>query len=299
MQTSSRRALAGIGVALQLTALLASANTNVHTSWMWHMHQPIYWPDRAPANHAGDHYQNAYDTIQLKAGGSPVPSDDLAGTFGDVNRQYDYTYYPHDAVQNLFNLPNAGGQLNYSGALMEDVASLGSHGWNGYPSNWNSYNQQAHTWTTSANKPRIDLTNFTYHHCIAPFVSDETLEMELLIHQRQQQIYWGTGNGAQISRGYFPAETCFSERIIPVLNKVGIAWSVISGSHLARACSDYPFMSGSPENIEIPNKADQLNAAQGTGNYWTTSIDRGCSPSAVAPFGYQMHYARFVNPSNG
>ena len=40
--------------------------------------------------------------------------------------------------------------------------------------------------------------------------------------------------------------------------------SVISGSHLARACSDYPFMSGSPENIEIPNKADQLNSAQGT-----------------------------------
>ena len=55
-------------------------------------------------------------------------------------------------------------------------------------------------------------------------------------------------------------------------------------------------MSGSPENMEIPNKADQLNPAQGTGNYWTTSIDRGCSPSAVAPFGYQLHYARYVNP---
>lgn len=299
MNTSKCRSLVWLGVALQLVTLSASANTSVHTSWMWHMHQPIYWPDRAPANHAGDHYQNAYDTIQLKAAGSPVPSDDLAGTFGDVNRLNDYTFYPHDAVQSIFNLPNAGGQLNYSGALMEDVASLGSHGWNGYPSNWNADNQQAHGWTTSGNKPRIDLTNFTYHHCIAPFVSDETLEMEILIHQRQQQIYWGNGSGAQISRGFFPAETCFSERIIPILNKVGVAWSVISGSHLARACSDYPFMSGSPENIEIPNKSDQLNAAQGAGNYWTTSIDRGCAPSAVAPFGYQMHYARYVNPSNG
>jgi hypothetical protein len=293
------RALVWSALALQLTCLFASANTSVHTSWMWHMHQPIYWPDRAPANHAGDHYQNAYDTIQLKANGSLVPSDDLAGTFGDVNRLNDYTLFPHDAVQNILNLPNAGGQLNYSGALMEDVASLGSHAWNGYPSNWNSYNQQAHGWTTSSLKPRIDLTNFTYHHCIAPFVSDETLEMEILIHQRQQQLFWGNGSGAQISQGFFPAETCFSERIIPVLNKLGIAWSVISGSHLARACSDYPFMSGSPENMEIPNKADQLNPAQGTGNYWTTSIDRGCSPSTVAPFGYQLHYARYVNPSSG
>src|ERR1017187_6646355 len=299
MKILKRRALVWSALALQLTCLFASANTSVHTSWMWHMHQPIYWPDRAPANHAGDHYQNAYDTIQLKANGSLVPSDDLAGTFGDVNRLNDYTFYPHDAVQNILNLPNAGGQLNYSGALMEDVASLGSHGWNGYPSNWNSYNQQAHGWTTSGGKPRIDLTNFTYHHCIAPFVSDETLEMEILIHQRQQQIFWGNGSNAQISRGFFPAETCFSERIIPVLNKLGIAWSVISGSHLARACSDYPFMSGSPENIEIPNKADKLNPAQGAGNYWTTSIDRGCSPSAVAPFGYQLHYARYVNPSSG
>src|ERR1017187_8389094 len=86
MKILKRRALVWISVALQVSCLFASANTSVHTSWMWPMHQPIYWPDRAPANHAGDHYQNAYDTIQLKLSGSLVPSDDLAGTFGDVNR---------------------------------------------------------------------------------------------------------------------------------------------------------------------------------------------------------------------
>ncbi|HUJ70968.1 MAG TPA: carbohydrate binding domain-containing protein, partial [Verrucomicrobiae bacterium] len=286
------------GVIFQLAAQFAAATTTgVHTSWMWHMHQPIYWPDRAPANHFGDHYQNAYDTIQLQAAGSPVPSDDLSGTFGDVNRINDYSYYPHDMLQQLSGLPNAGGQLNYSGALMENVASLASHSWNGYPSNWNSYNTQAHGWTTSGGKPRMDLTNFTYHHCIAPFVSDETLEMDILIDQREQQLTWGTSG--LTSHGFFPAEMCFSERIIPILAKLGISWTVVSGSHLARTCVDFPYMSGSGENIEIPNKADQLNPIQGTGNYWETSIDRGCSPSAVAPFGYQLHYARYVNPSNG
>src|SRR5713101_3170384 len=126
MRNTTRRTLFWLAAIFQITSLLVSAttNTNVHTSWMWHMHQPIYWPDRAPANHLGDHYQNAYDTIQLKAAGSTVPSDDIAGTFGDVNRQYDYTFYPHDAVQNLLGLPNDGGQLHYSGALMENVSSL-------------------------------------------------------------------------------------------------------------------------------------------------------------------------------
>src|SRR5438034_533503 len=37
---------------LVLAALLgalawnAPANNSVHTSWLWHLHQPIYWPDR-------------------------------------------------------------------------------------------------------------------------------------------------------------------------------------------------------------------------------------------------------------
>src|ERR1039457_4483033 len=148
MRNRMCRTLLWLAAIFQITSLLVSANTNVHTSWMWHMHQPIYWPDRAPANHFGDHSQDAYDTIQLQAAGSPVPSDNLAGTFGDVNRLNDYTFYPHDAVQYILGLPNAGGQLNYSGALMENVDSLGSHGWDGYPSNWNADNQQAHGGTT-------------------------------------------------------------------------------------------------------------------------------------------------------
>src|ERR1051326_3948054 len=104
------RALLALSLTFQLTSLLASTNASVHTSWMWHMHQPIYWPDRASSGHFGDHYQNAYDTIQLKAAGSTVPSDDLAGTFGDANRIQDYaaqngSAYTHDMLQAILNLP--------------------------------------------------------------------------------------------------------------------------------------------------------------------------------------------------
>ncbi len=292
--------------ALAVMTILPSSfalNTNLHTTWLWHMHQPIYWPDRAPYNHSGDHYQNAWDTIQLNNGGTTThPTDtSLPGVFGDNNRIADYQNYPHDAVQGILGLSNAGGQLNYSGALMENIQSLAQAG-QYYGGNWNSDNQTAHGWTTSGGKTRLDLTNFTYHHCIAALVSDETLTMDILIHQRQQQIFWGGGATNQLSRGYFPAETCFSEHIIPTLNKLGIAWSVVANNHLTRSCSDFvvPGLGGGGEACDLPNKADQINPAQGAGSYITrgyTSL--GCSPTATAPFAFQPHYARYVDPNTG
>src|SRR5581483_7814193 len=156
------------------------------------------------------------------------------------------------------------------------------------------YNKDAKGWLTSGGKPRMDMTNFTYHHSLAPLLSDETLEMELRIHMRQAQIFWGD----PASKGFFPAETCFSEHIIPVLKKVGINWSVVANNHLTRSCSDFPLVIGSEgENCDLPNKADQINPA--ANNYKRIQIDRGCSPTAALPFAFQVHYARYVDPSTG
>ena len=289
-------------ILLLLTAFvptpLRANNTSVHTTWLWHLHQPIYWPDRAPANHAADHYQNAWDTISL---GNAHPTDtSVATVFSVGDRLAAYQGGPSATVNNLRSYLNAGVQLNMSGALMENVQSLAAAGWNGgsYGSGWNNGNATARTWTTSGGKPRMDIVNFTYHHALAPLISDETLEMELRIQQRQMQIFWGTG--VPLSRGYFPTETCFSERMIPVLNKLGIAWTVIGNTHLARTCTDFPIVTGSGgEMCDLPNAADQLNPAQGAGNYRRLSIDRGCSPIQVAPFGFQLHYARYVDPNTG
>jgi hypothetical protein len=264
------------------------------------LHQPIYWPDRAPANHPFDHYQNAWDTLQLQDGGFGHPSDtSLESVFSDADRLSAYQGEPNTVLQDLNSYANSGAQVNYSGALMENVQSLAVGDPSlGYSTSWNSGNQQARLWTTTNGKPRLDLTNFTYHHCIAPFVSDETLEMDILIDQRQEEIFWNSSS--QVSRGYFPAETCFSERIIPTLQKLGIAWSVVANNHLTRSCADFPLILGSGgENCDIPNKADQINPAQGPGSYITRSISRGCSPTATAPFAYQIHYARYVDPNTG
>ncbi len=244
---------------------LADPNTGVHTTWLWHLHQPIYWPDRR--NYGVDHYENAWDTIQQQNAGRPHPSPEVLSTiFGEADRVNVYQGEIETTLSGLLGYPNAGAQVNYSGALMENVQSLAAAGQLGYGSGWSNGFQTARAWTTSSGKPRLDLVNFTYHHAIAPLVDDQTLEMELRLQQRQMQIFWGTN--VPLSRGYFPAETCFSEHIIPILNKVGIAWSVVANNHLARSCADFPLVLGSGgENCDIPNPADQINPAQGAANY--------------------------------
>jgi hypothetical protein len=275
----------------------ADSNTGVHTTWLWHLHQPIYWPNRR--DYGVDHYENAWDTIQQQNAGRPDPTPEvLTSIFDDADRVAAYQGEPGSVVSGLLGYPNAGAQVNMSGALMENVQSLAVAGQLGYASGWNSENSTARTWTTSSGKPRLDLVNFTYHHAIAPLISDATLAMELQIQQRQMQIFWGTN--VPLSSGYWPAETCFSEHMIPILNQYGITWTPVSNEHLARSCADFPLVLGSGGvNCDIPNPADQIDPAQGAGAYQRTSISVGCGPTQVMPFGYQLHYARYVNPSNG
>jgi Glycosyl hydrolase family 57 len=288
-------ALITVSVWLAPSSRLAAQNHNVHTSWLWHLHQPIYWPDKRAGS---DHYENAWDTIQAQNASRPEPNEALNPVFSLSDRVHAYQEQPHNTLAAIGNFTNSGAQVNMSGALMENVQSLGAAGQLGYSGTWYGSNQQARTWTTTGGKPRMDLVNFTYHHAMAPLVSDATLLMELQIHQRQMQIFWGTSPA--VSRGYFPTENCFSEHMIPILKQIGIAWAVVANNHLARSCPDMPLALGSGgENCDIPNKADQLNPAQGAGNYQRLTIDRGCAPTAAMPFSYQVHTARYVDPATG
>jgi hypothetical protein len=188
--------------------------------------------------------------------------------------------------------------MSFSGALMENVQSLAAAGQLGYATGWNQDDQTLRSWTTSGGHPRLDLVNFDDHHALAPLVSPTTLQMELLVQQRQMQIFWGTSQ--PLSRGYFPPETCFAEYMIPTLQSNGVAWAIVANNHLARACADFPVVTGSGgENCDLPNLADQIDPSQGAGNYQRISIQRGCAPTQVMPFGFQVHYARYVDPQTG
>ena len=67
---------------------------------------------------------------------------------------------------------------------------------------------------------------------------------------------------ASPSVGFFPAESYFSERLIPVLVDEGVDWTIVPDLHIARACEDYPYHANE-DNCDPPNRAEQQNPAQG------------------------------------
>ncbi len=273
---------------LLLAPTAAFAGTSVHTSYLWHMHQPIYWPDRSVSTPS--RYETAYETILLGHSQS-----DVSSIFDKDDRVGDYQHYPKDAISSILDLPNAGAQVSFAGALMENLFSLGNNGWNGsrYSPTWYADYRTARSWTTSAGKPRLEPVIAGFHHGIAPLMDDNAFRMELATAKAIYDDAWGD---TLFSKGFFPAEMCFSERLIPALVDAGIEWSVVGDLHLARACADYP-SSASADNCDPPNRADQMNPAQGT--YTNHSISRGVTLRIPYPFGFTPHRAEHIDPATG
>ena len=264
------------------------AGTGVHTTYLWHMHQPIYWPDASVWN--PDRYETVYETITL--GHS---QNDEYTIFDKDDRVGDYQHYPQDAVSSISDLAEAGAQVSFAGALMENIFSLGDAGWNGgrYASDWYSHYRTARGWPNSAGQPRLEPVLVGFHHAIGPLLDENALHMELALAKQIYGDAWGPG---AISQGFFPAEMCFSERMIPALVEAGVTWTIVPDLHIARACADYPY-TANLDNCDPPNPADQTNPAQGT--YTNHTISRGVTLKVPYPYGFTPHRAEYVDPDGG
>ncbi len=266
----------------------APAATGVHTTYLWHMHQPIYWPDAS--TWTPGRYETAYETITL--GHS---QNDVSAIFDKDDRVADYQWYPRDAVSSILDLPDAGTQVSFAGALMENIFSLADSGWNGgrYAVDWYAPYRQAMGWTTSAGRRRLDPVLVGFHHAIGPLLDENALAMELACAREIWNRAWGPG---ELSDGFFPAEMCFSERMIPALVAAGVQWAIVPDLHLGRACAGYPYQADL-DNCDPPNPADQLNPAQ---TDWTNhTISRGVTLKVPYPFGFTPHRARYIDPDDG
>ncbi|GAB4323237.1 MAG: hypothetical protein Kow0059_18520 [Candidatus Sumerlaeia bacterium] len=269
----------------------AAAGGQANVTYLWHLHQPIYWPDQQQGG--ADRYEAAWQSIQAKDGGRTHPEDNLHDIFGKDDRRAAYQYRPKDAVGALSGFGNGGAQVSYSGALMENVNSLAGRLY--YDTGWQGHFSTANGWKTGGGFPRLDLVNFSFHHALLPLHTPHTVELELRLHRYAVEQNFGT---AALSKGFFPTEMAFSERLIPILRRLGIEWAIVSNSHLSRACADYPLVLGTGgDNCDPPNKADQLNPG---GNAWfRRTISRGCSPVNAVPFAFRPHQAQFVDPDTG
>jgi len=284
-------ALALIGFA----PMVASAqNTRPKTTYLWHLHQPIYWNDQKSPSE--DRYEYARESIDAKNGGRPYPLNDLNEIFSKDDRVAAYQYRPASSVFSMSGGSRAGAQLTYSGALMENVGSLGSAAYYGYGGGWWHGMRDGFNAKTPSGHPRLDSVNFSFHHALLPLQDPETVYMEIRLHQEKMKEI--LGGGYTVSKGIFPTEMAFSTRLIPALKRAGVEWSIVSGEHIARACPDFPLVFGSGGvNCDPPNRADQINVP-GV-EFIRRQISRGCGPTQANPLSYQVNRAKYVDPSTG
>lgn len=277
-----------------------SITGQVHTTYLWHLEQPIYWPEQSVWTPG--RYQAVWESQYLKdnngnwySDGQQHPLNNLSEIFSNDDRKAAYQYRPKDAVQTLLSYPEGGAQVNYSGCLIENVNSLAAASQMGYSTGWQNSFVTARGWTTSGGKPRMDITGFSMDHALSPLVSYRVLRKQIQAHR---YIYSANfGSSPQYSKGYWPAECSFSEHNIKALVDEGFEWAVIANSHLARTLADYTVNFGTSGcNIDPPNKAD-ITTFTGN-NWWSGQID-GRGGTFAAPFCYQAHKAKWVDPSTG
>ncbi|MFN0012343.1 MAG: hypothetical protein ACKVS8_11950 [Phycisphaerales bacterium] len=284
-------------VVVGVAACAAAAQQKLHFTYMWHMEQPIYWPDRQVSGE--DRYELAWTSIQRKDAGALNPANNLREIFGIDDRRASYQYRMRDAINAIRSQPEAGAQISYSGGLIENISSLGTANQLGYSPGWYNWLREARGWSTTggAAKPRADIVQFSFHHALLPLLEPSTVRKELQLYKSIYPDAWGASPAR--SGGLFPSEMAFSMRLIEPLAQEGVQWAIVSGEKLSRACPDFPVIYGSGGiNCDPPNKADQLNPAQG-GFYFRQTIDRGCSPAEAYPFAFVPRRARYVNPDTG
>ena len=79
-----------------------------------------------------------------------------------------------------------------------------------------------------------------------------------------------------------------------MLVEEGFDWTIIANSHLARTLNDYPLTYGTNGvNNNPPNLADKVTT--NGNNWWSGQID-GRGGTFAAPYSYQAHKAKYVNP---
>jgi Starch/carbohydrate-binding module (family 53)/Glycosyl hydrolase family 57 len=287
-----------------MSAGSAAAQQNLHFTYMWHMEQPIYWPDRQSTSPTlGDQYERLAESL-ARAGAHP--QNTLFDIFNKDDRVAAYQYRAKDSISafaafpSFGSVPEGGAQVSFSGGLIQNIQSVAGTGFIGgrYGTNWYDGYRQARSWNTQSGPavPRCDMVLFPFHHALMPLVAESAMRRQIQTYKAIYQDAWGTA--AAMSVGFFPSEMAFSTRMIGVLADEGVQWSIVSGEKISRACANWPVVFGSGGTpSDPPNRADQLNPAQA--DYFRMSIDRGCSPAEAYPFAFTPRRARYVDPSTG
>ncbi|MFM8810230.1 MAG: hypothetical protein ACKOJB_15255, partial [Chthoniobacterales bacterium] len=269
-----------------------------------------YWPEWNRNGSQTNRGQYAWDSIVLKPGQnygglSPKqhPENDLEEIFGKDDRRNAYQFGPKNSLQGIDSRGGFG--ISYSGSLIDNVRQLGSLGQLGYGNNWNQGIRDARGWKTPAGSTRMDMLGFTYHHSLGPLLPKSVYRKEI---QAFKQAWWkawgGNSDLSDHSKGFFPTEMAYSRHLVDVLVDEGFEWTLVASHHIRRTSPSYNDRANPTGSYNIysspPNKADQISPRfDNADQWWYGEPNPGNAAWNVAPFAYQLHRVKYVNPETG
>ncbi len=305
-----------------VSCLTWSAHAEVAATHVYHNHMPNFWayydPDDYGATAVGDPIRYTWDgyVIELKNNpppdypyylpdGQPMPHDDLESYYSHHAKTGAYMSWPMDtAYSNSDRYPLSQTQVTMSGAVITNVESLNLlQNVDGYDNpDWGAY------WKSTVDDLRtthgfraLELVHFTGHHGLGPLVGDAFLIKDMIYNNATQAQAFFIGDSFQSSKGFFPTELGFSERLIPALKRFGITWAVVPNVQLSRTLLDYPYLNdpGVDCMISPPNRADLQNSSP-TGEWVAIQMfNEQQVTHNKFPFASIPHWVQYVDPETG
>lgn len=297
-------------------------SAEIDATHVYHNHMPNFWPYYNTKNYdtakVGDSIRYMYDGQVLQAktstpsdwpfflpSGKMMPHDDLKTYYSCDAKQNAYTNWPWQVANDLNSKSKAGQvHVTMSGAVINNVQSFFETG-NPVGLNNPTWGKD---WTTTYTTKKttngyntLDLIHFTGHHSMGPLVGNDYFLKDLIYQNVTAAQPYFLGSSFKSSKGFFPTELGFSERLIPVLDKLGIKWSVLGNNHYSRTLTDYPLLNDAGKDclVSPPNRADLQNSND-TGEW--KSVGMAHEQQTVVnkfPFASTPHYVKYVDPATG
>ncbi|MGZ3182904.1 MAG: carbohydrate binding domain-containing protein [Telluria sp.] len=330
MPTKSKLA-AACAAALAASCLHAPSQAGpIPAAHVYHNHMPNFWPFYAVdvmakynATAVGAPVRYTYDgeVINLKnsppsgysyylpasAGGGIMPHDDLVSYYSPDAKTGAYQYWPMQVANELQSWSGGKGQIHVtmSGAVINNVQSLETlQNVPGYtnPSWGQSWLNTYNSLRTTNSYRTLDTIHFTGHHSMGPLVGSDYFLKDLIFQNATLAQSYFLGSGFVSSKGFFPTELGFSERLIPTLAKLGVQWSVLGNNHYSRTLKDYPYATYDANGDTLtspPNRADLQNTS-GIGSWVAASMAHEQQVIVNKyPFASTPHWVRYVDAATG
>ena len=323
-----KRTLMSASVAMAIASTLGivaapQAQAVVAATHIYHNHMPNFWPyynvDDYAKTKVGDPIRYTYDgqVIRIKENppssytyfnpttGKVMPHDDFQAYYQHHAKQGAYKSWPIETAQsNSGRYPLSATHVTMSGALINNLqsfADLNIEGM-GYEQGWaNGWKQVQPSLKTQNGFPALDAIHFTGHHSMGPLVGPKYFLKDLIFQNVTLQQDYFLGKNFVSSKGYFPTELGFSERLIPTLRKLGVEWSVLGDIHYSRALKDYPYLDdlGKDTLVSPPNRADLQNTSD-EGDWKALAMEHEQQTTYNKfPFATTPHWVQYVDPETG